>query len=121
MTRVEKRALLVLIAALALGAGVSAFRRYRLAAAGPVVMVNELDSIASDPGTAWALVDINAASSYELEALPGIGPVIASRIVAYRDRHGPFANAGQLQRVSGIGPKRYESIRDLVVAGPGDR
>ena len=43
------------------------------------------------------------------------GPVIAERIVEYREAHGPFTSIDQLQNVSGIGPSKYDAIRELVV------
>ena len=61
-----------------------------------------------------ALVNINAAGATELEALPGIGEVLAATIVAYRDEHGPFASVDQLEDVSGIGPSTLDEIRDFV-------
>lgn len=65
-------------------------------------------------GSTGGLVNINTASATELEALPGIGEVLAATIVAYRDEHGPFASVDQLEDVSGIGPSTLEEIRDLV-------
>ncbi|MCL2424093.1 MAG: ComEA family DNA-binding protein [Micrococcales bacterium] len=56
------------------------------------------------------LVDLNRASQSELETLPGVGPVIAGRIVAAR----PFASVDSLQQVSGIGPATMTRLRDLV-------
>ena len=55
-------------------------------------------------------VDVNTATSAELERLPGIGPALANRIVDDRSRHGPFSTAHDITRVSGIGEKTYESI-----------
>jgi competence protein ComEA len=69
---------------------------------------------ATTGGTAGTLVNINTASATELEALPGIGEVLAATIVAYRDEHGAFASVDQLEDVSGIGPSTLEEIRDLV-------
>lgn len=66
----------------------------------------------------WPL-NINIASQADLESLPGIGPVIAQRIVAFRHEHGPFTRIEQLQDVSGIGPATYAKIKDLIsVSGP---
>lgn len=60
-------------------------------------------------------INLNTASAEELFALPGIGDVLAARIVAYRQEHGPFQTIGALNQVSGIGDKLVEKIRDLVV------
>ncbi len=60
-------------------------------------------------------ISINLANAAELEQLPGIGPVLARNIVAYRDRHGNFSSMDELVEVSGIGPKRLEAIRGLCV------
>ena len=50
------------------------------------------------------LLDLNAATTADLDALPGIGPVLAQRIVDHRAEHGPFTSVDQLDDVSGIGP-----------------
>jgi len=56
-------------------------------------------------------VDLNAAGARELEALPGIGPVLAARIIAYRDRHGPFNRLEDLLQVEGVGPRLLDRLR----------
>jgi competence protein ComEA len=65
-------------------------------------------------GNASAKVNINTASASELEQLPGIGEVIAQRIVDYRTQHGPFKTVRDLLKVEGIGEKKFESIQDHV-------
>ncbi len=60
------------------------------------------------------LVDLNTADSRELESLPGIGPVMAGRIIAHREANGPFASIDDMENVPGIGPKTLESLRPLV-------
>ncbi len=59
-------------------------------------------------------IDVNRASATELEALPGVGPVLAERIVSHRDAHGPFAAPADLLDVAGIGETRLEALRDLL-------
>jgi competence ComEA-like helix-hairpin-helix protein len=59
-------------------------------------------------------LDINTAGAEALQSLPGIGPVLAGRIVAEREAHGPFRAPDDLLRVPGIGPKRLDRIRPLV-------
>ena len=60
-------------------------------------------------------LDLNGATSEQLEALPGIGPSIAADIVGYRDRHGEFASVEELLDVPGIGDARLDRLRELVV------
>ncbi|OZD61336.1 hypothetical protein CH272_04930 [Rhodococcus sp. 05-340-1] len=62
-------------------------------------------------------VDLNAATVAELDALPGVGPVTATSIVAWRETNGRFATVDQLSEVDGIGPGRLAKIRDLVHVG----
>ena len=59
-------------------------------------------------------VNLNTATAEQLDALPGIGPVLAERIVAWRTSHGAFASVDQLREVSGIGARKLESIREYV-------
>ena len=60
------------------------------------------------------LVNINTASAVELEALPGIGPVIAERIVAHREANGDFKNRYNIMDVPGIGAGIYDKIKDSI-------
>ena len=59
-------------------------------------------------------VDLNTASSAQLQTLPGVGPVLADRIIAYREQHGRFTSVGDLRNVTGIGEARYEELKDRV-------
>ncbi|SET40530.1 helix-hairpin-helix domain-containing protein [Geodermatophilus poikilotrophus] len=59
-------------------------------------------------------VDLNAATAADLDALPGIGPVLAQRIVEHRERSGPFRSVEQLDDVPGIGPTTYAELAELV-------
>jgi competence protein ComEA len=62
-----------------------------------------------------SVVNINAASAAELEALPGIGPAFAQRIVDYRAEHGPFAGIEDIMEVKGIGPATFAGLEGLIV------
>ncbi len=64
------------------------------------------------------LIDINIASSGELESLPGIGPTTAQKIIDYREQNGPFLSTEDIINVPGIGPGTYERIKDLITVGP---
>ncbi len=65
-------------------------------------------------GGAAGLINLNTATSAELESLPGIGPALAERIIAYREGTGPFTSPEEVINVSGIGDTRYEQIRGLI-------
>lgn len=59
-------------------------------------------------------ININTASAADLETLPGIGPVYAQRIIAYREANGPFSDPAQIMQIEGIGRTRYERIEDKI-------
>lgn len=67
-------------------------------------------AITADDG----LLDLNTATASELEALPGIGPTIAGRIVAYREEKGPFVSTEELLLVRGIGEKLLQTLEPYV-------
>ncbi|WP_320066885.1 helix-hairpin-helix domain-containing protein [Micromonospora sp. RTGN7] len=78
---------------------------------------------AGQPGTAvpganspaaGGLVNLNTATLAQLDTLPGVGPVLAQRILDHRDRKGGFRSVGDLRQVEGIGDARYEQLKELV-------
>jgi competence protein ComEA len=60
-------------------------------------------------------VSLSAATAEQLDALPGIGPVTAQKIVDYRTQHGAFHSVDELDAISGIGPAKLDQLRGLVV------
>jgi competence protein ComEA len=73
----------------------------------------------AQPAPALLQVDLNRADAAALQELPGIGPVLADRIVAYRESHGRFTSVEELRQVPGVGPKRFERLQTVVRLGDG--
>ena len=59
-------------------------------------------------------INLNTATATELDALPGIGPVMADRILKWRAEHNRFSKVDELQEIEGIGPKLFNRIKDAV-------
>lgn len=71
-------------------------------------------SPAADGGSPGAPLDLNTATAEQFQQLPGVGPVLAERIVAYRTQHGGFRGVDQLREVTGIGERRFAELKDHV-------
>lgn len=81
----------------------------------PAVVSDPQDTSApTSSGLIGDKININTASAEELTALPGIGMVLAQRIVDYRSENGPFQNVEELTNVTGIGTKKLEALREYV-------
>jgi len=70
-------------------------------------------ALAQDPQK----VDLNRADQEELEMLPGVGPHLAAQILEYREKLGPFERVEDLMNVRGIGEKKFQQLKDLVMVG----
>lgn len=86
--------------------GVTAETQYRVAAS----------TVA--PVSGW--IDLNTAAAADLETLPGVGEVLADRILRYRASHGGFRQVSELKQVKGIGEKKYAAIVAQVTVGKGE-
>ena len=87
------------------------------AASAPTGSTGSGASASGGSASAGAKVDLNTATVEQLDALPGIGPATAKKIVDDRTQNGPFHSVDDLQRISGIGPKKVDSLKDLVTVG----
>ena len=65
-------------------------------------------------------IDINNATVVQLDMLPGIGEVIAQRIIDYREENGPFTKIEDIKNVSGIGDKKFEQIKEYIKVDNGN-
>jgi competence protein ComEA len=85
---------------------------------GQQVLVPRHGAVAAAGGAGAAVagpVSLSSATAEQLDALPGVGPVTAEKIVAYRQQHGSFRSVDELDAIAGIGPSRLADLRGLVV------
>lgn len=80
----------------------------------PATGVLQNASLPSGGQEGGGLVNVNLAGAEELDKLPGIGSTLSQRIVEYREKNGPFTSVDELRNVEGIGPKKFQSIKELV-------
>jgi competence protein ComEA len=71
----------------------------------------------ADPGKPPSTIDLNRASAHDLDALPGVGPVLAARIIAAREERGGYRRVDELMAVRGIGPRLYARLLPYVGVG----
>jgi len=76
------------------------------------IALTALPALAAD--SPQGVVNVNTASAAQLEAIPGVGPALASRIVEHRDKNGAFKKVEDLMLVRGIGEKSFERLRPWV-------
>ena len=81
----------------------------RLVSDGEQVVVLAESQMATD--SRGGFISLNKATAAQLEELPGIGPALSARIIAYRDQIGSFASVEQLLEVTGIGAKLFEQLK----------
>lgn len=71
----------------------------------------------TDPSVSDGRININTATSHQLQMLPDIGEVLAERIIEYRTQNGPFSTIEDLVLVKGIGDQRMEELRQYITVG----
>jgi competence protein ComEA len=71
----------------------------------------------SKPAASTQVVNVNTASAADFEALPGIGPKLAARIVDYRQKNGPFKKIEELMNVQGLGEKNFLKLKPQLTLG----
>jgi competence protein ComEA len=81
---------------------------------GMQVLVPRRVAAAGHPAAAAGRPSLSSATLAELDALPGVGPVTAQKILDYRAQHGGFRSVDDLDAIPGIGPARIDQLRDLV-------
>ncbi|OGF24446.1 MAG: hypothetical protein A2V63_03690 [Candidatus Eisenbacteria bacterium RBG_19FT_COMBO_70_11] len=122
LTPAERRGALVLGLLLALGSGRDLWRAGHptLRALPPPARPAPAaaDSARAETPAPAPPLDLNRASAVELMALPGIGPVLAERIVAHRRAHGEFRAVEDLLAVRGVGARLLERLRGRTTVGP---
>jgi competence protein ComEA len=80
----------------------------------PVAVAVSGSSGGTGAATPAAPIDLNQATSEQLDSLPGVGPATAAAIVSYREKHGPFRSVNGLLDVPGIGDAKLNALKDLV-------
>ncbi len=89
------------------------------------VLLSVLVLVAAFPGFPSEIqgkkIDINTATSAELQTLPRIGAAVAQRIIDYREEHGKFKKIEEIMKVKGIGEKIFEQIKERITVGEGSR
>ena len=127
LTPPERRGGAVLVLLLLIGAGYDLRRSWSPVAPATAPALPESSRVEPASGVADApdstrradaRLDLNRASAAELDALPGIGPVLAGRIVEHRNTHGPFRRVEELRAVRGVGPRLFERLHGRLRVSP---
>ncbi len=119
LTRNEKGIIVFLAASIILGYGLIYFQKLN-SKPPPASRTSDFYQEKNSPRSnrsdkAIFVIDINKADSRDLVRLPGIGQILAQRIIDYRSRNGAFKRLEEIKDVSGIGDKKFEQIKEFLV------
>jgi len=139
----ERKALLFLVIILVLGSGITLYKKYHSDFAPELLLKPKTKAVesnfsqpdfnlATDTSTALPKettpkiisaekvrqVNLNSATQTELESLPSIGPVLAKRIIEYRNQKGGFKTVEEIKQVKGIKNKIFEKIKNYITVDP---
>ena len=107
-TKDEKTVILFLLAVLSIGIGVHYYKKANPSSC-------QIIDFYEKKITSFKKININKANREELVKIKNIGPVLAERIVAYREKYGSFEKAEDIKNVKGIGEKTYEQMKKQIV------
>ncbi len=116
MSRQEKLIIIFLLSCAVAGLGISFYKKTHLPEIRVVPSsINKETAYLKSRISSRQLININTSDKEQLTSLPGIGPALAERIVAYRQENGLFFSPEGITKVPGIGKLKYESLKDFVV------
>lgn len=115
MNEKEKTILIFLIIALSSAVVINLIKRWKMSNEMLKILPKEMmDTTKLTAERKEEEININQATLQELISLPGIGPVLAERIIEYRERHKGFKKKEEIMKVKGIGRKKYEEIKEKI-------
>ena len=115
MSKQEKLVIIFLLLCAAVGLGISIYKKTHRPQINIVPSDIKKESASLESRIlSNRIININTSNEEELTSLPGIGPALAKKIIAYREENGPFSLPEEITNVPGIGKTKYENIKDFI-------